>query len=220
MVSERKDWYSLTEASELMGVHPSTLRRWADAGSIPHLRTPGGHRRFRAADLTTWMQGGQTAALASQSDRLVRAALGHTRQEIAAKRVSGEAWYRAFAAEQDREQMRAMGQQLFGLAIQYMVRAHHHEPVLQDARSIGAFYGEQCEGRGVGLADTMRAMFFFRESLLEATQADPFATGETGGEALRIYRQLYHFLDEVMVACLTSYEASCRRGLPMPAPDR
>ena len=45
------DWLNLGEAAELLGVHPSTVRAWADRGEIPVQRTPGGHRRFRQADL-------------------------------------------------------------------------------------------------------------------------------------------------------------------------
>ena len=43
-------------AAQLLGVHPDTLTRWADAGLIPCWRTPGGHRRFTRADLETVRQ--------------------------------------------------------------------------------------------------------------------------------------------------------------------
>lgn len=36
------------EAAERLGVHPKTLRRWTNAGRIPFIRLPSGHRRFRA----------------------------------------------------------------------------------------------------------------------------------------------------------------------------
>ena len=37
---------TLSEAAEALDVSTSTLRRWADAGTIETLRTRGGHRRF------------------------------------------------------------------------------------------------------------------------------------------------------------------------------
>lgn len=39
-------WLSLGPASQLLGVDPGTLRRWADDGRIEAYTTPGGHRRF------------------------------------------------------------------------------------------------------------------------------------------------------------------------------
>jgi excisionase family DNA binding protein len=42
------DSYILTPAlvAELFVVSPRTVRRWADAGTMPSFRTVGGHRRF------------------------------------------------------------------------------------------------------------------------------------------------------------------------------
>ncbi len=112
MSLNQKDWLSLTGASEFLGVHPTTLRRWADAGSIPHFRTPGGHRRFGAADLASWIEGKQTN-MAPQSEALVPGAVGFTRQEMAEKHVWSESWYLAFDREEDRQQMRDTGRRLF-----------------------------------------------------------------------------------------------------------
>ncbi len=38
-------------AAQRFGVSRDTLRRWADAGKIPVIVTPGGQRRFRPSDL-------------------------------------------------------------------------------------------------------------------------------------------------------------------------
>jgi excisionase family DNA binding protein len=210
---DAKEWLSLTQASELLGVHPTTLRRWADAGDVPCFRTPGGHRRFRMADLAAWMEGKQTAAAALPSDALVQSAVGYTRQAMALQRVSNEPWYLAFAHEEDRQQMRDTGRLLFGLAIQYMGRAQNHEPILQEGRHIGQFYGERCAQRGIGLVDTMRALFFFRESLIRAARPGQVNMGQYDEEDIRIHRQLRYFLDEVMYACLAGYEASSQNLL-------
>lgn len=43
-------------AARLIGCHQSTLARWAEQGLIPHLRTPGGHLRFRVADLEQFLE--------------------------------------------------------------------------------------------------------------------------------------------------------------------
>ena len=213
-MAESKDWLSLADASERLGVHPSTLRRWADGGEIPHFRTPGGHRRFRESDLAAWMRGAQSLALVGLPDALVQSAVGFTRQEMARKDVSHEMWYTAFGREQDRQQMRDTGRKLFGLAIQYMGRTRDHEPTLQEGRRIGEFYGRQCAEFEVSLVDTVRALFFFRESLMRAARPGQASPGHYDAEDVRIHRQLRHFMDEVMYACLASYETTCRGLLP------
>ena len=51
MADSTSEWVSLRQAADLLGVHPATVRNWADKGDLPSRRTPGGHRRFRKADL-------------------------------------------------------------------------------------------------------------------------------------------------------------------------
>lgn len=40
------DWISTKQTMEILGVGSTTIKRWADQGVLPHIRTPGGHRRF------------------------------------------------------------------------------------------------------------------------------------------------------------------------------
>ncbi|HYM82974.1 MAG TPA: helix-turn-helix domain-containing protein [Candidatus Dormibacteraeota bacterium] len=47
-----REWMSLHEASELLGISPTSLRRWADAGMVRTFVTPGGHRRFSREGLS------------------------------------------------------------------------------------------------------------------------------------------------------------------------
>ena len=44
--------YRIAEAAKLLGVHPSTLRRWDEKGILrPSIRTPTGERRYTEADI-------------------------------------------------------------------------------------------------------------------------------------------------------------------------
>lgn len=40
----------------MFGVDPKTVRRWATEGKIPHIMTPGGHRRFSERQMHLLMQ--------------------------------------------------------------------------------------------------------------------------------------------------------------------
>lgn len=41
----------ITEAAQILGVHPNTLRKWADEGLVPYIKLPSGHRRFSVAEM-------------------------------------------------------------------------------------------------------------------------------------------------------------------------
>lgn len=43
------------EVASLFRVDPKTVTRWASAGRIGSIRTPGGHRRFREAEVHTML---------------------------------------------------------------------------------------------------------------------------------------------------------------------
>lgn len=43
------------EVAELFKVNPKTVTRWARAGKISAVRTLGGHRRFRADEVLSFL---------------------------------------------------------------------------------------------------------------------------------------------------------------------
>lgn len=45
------------EVAEMFRVNPKTVTRWARAGRISAVRTLGGHRRFRAAEIRRFLEG-------------------------------------------------------------------------------------------------------------------------------------------------------------------
>lgn len=46
------------EVASLFLVDPKTVTRWASAGRIKSLRTPGGHRRFRESEVRALLERG------------------------------------------------------------------------------------------------------------------------------------------------------------------
>jgi excisionase family DNA binding protein len=57
-----REWLTLGQAAAFLGAAQSTVRKWADRKLLPAFYTPGGHRRFRRADLEAFLAGGPAAA--------------------------------------------------------------------------------------------------------------------------------------------------------------
>ena len=45
------------EVAQLFRVDPKTVTRWASAGRLGSIRTPGGHRRFRESEVRALLTG-------------------------------------------------------------------------------------------------------------------------------------------------------------------
>lgn len=45
------------EVAAMFRVDPKTVTRWAAAGRITSIRTPGGHRRFRESEIQALLRG-------------------------------------------------------------------------------------------------------------------------------------------------------------------
>lgn len=57
------------EVAALFRVSPKTVTRWARAGKLTALRTLGGHRRFRAAEVEAFLAEAETAGRQTTADR-------------------------------------------------------------------------------------------------------------------------------------------------------
>ena len=53
------------EVATLFRVDPKTVTRWAASGRISSIQTPGGHRRFREAEVRELLEGHDGAVEAS-----------------------------------------------------------------------------------------------------------------------------------------------------------
>ncbi len=94
---------STNAAALLLGVGPTAIKRWSDDGTLPCVRTAGGHRRFRRADVERLLGSRQVDGDAGSDGELERwlAALlsssdGHEIEGLLLlARARAGAWYRA-----------------------------------------------------------------------------------------------------------------------------
>lgn len=63
MGDEDDDTLTSGKAAKLLGVTARTIGRWADAGHLPHWKTPSGQRRFSRKELTRWLASRQNTTI-------------------------------------------------------------------------------------------------------------------------------------------------------------
>ena len=195
------DWVGLTEAAKLLGVHPATIRNWADRGLLPSQKTPGGHRRFRRADLMQWQEG-QRANPSAEAQLLVRSAVGRARMEIGEGQLSETDWYRQLD-DSSRGELRTQGRRLMETFQHYLGSSTDAD--LAEARLIGLAYGKTLQGQGLRLGQTVEGFFTFNDFLLESTlQLNEM--NRINPEQSDSIRKVYTFTREIILALIDSYE--------------
>lgn len=204
-----KHWLTLTEASKLLGVHPSTLRAWADAGQPPSFRTPGGHRRFAAADLRAFLVRASSGLAETEpwiDDRArFETALVQTRSQLRHLPPGEAGWYQAFD-EAGRERQRNLGRQLFASALQYLTRPRQQPDLRQKARRLGEAYAASSLDYRISLLDTVRAFQYFRANLHHALAAGDESPRPVESDDLRLREDTDAFLNEVLFGLIDAYE--------------
>lgn len=54
---KRRDLLTPGEVAEILRVDPKTVTRWANQGRLGSIRTPGGHRRYKAIEVWAIAEG-------------------------------------------------------------------------------------------------------------------------------------------------------------------
>jgi excisionase family DNA binding protein len=201
---ETDDWLNLSEAAEILGVHPSTVRLWADKGEVPAHRTAGGHRRFRRAEVEAWAAARREARQPA-GQMIVQNALGRTRMQMAEGRLRDQTWY-ARLDEARKHEFRESGRRLLAALMRYL--GDDAEEALEEAAAVGQAYEGLGRAAGLSLGETVRLFQFFADFLYESVLDVYQASGlRAAREWAHIHRRVTRFTNVVLVALVEARDA-------------
>jgi excisionase family DNA binding protein len=207
-VSNKEDWLSLKQAADRLGVHPTTLRRWADGGEIHFMLTPGGHRRFAISDIDRFSEEHRRLRMVAGLEQIwAEKALSQARQEIV--RHKDEHWLAIFS-EEDRERKRLLGRRLMGLIFQYISLNEGGGDILEEARAIGREHAENTLSLGLPLVEAIQAMLFFRDTMVEVAIQLPEVAHVRPEANTRLLRRINALLNTVQLAIAETYDRASK----------
>lgn len=203
-MDDRSEWVSLRRAAEILGVHPATVRNWADKGELVTRRTPGGHRRFRRSDLMQYAQA-QGELQPVELQVIIQNALGQARMEIGDGMLADIPWYAAMSDE-TRAEMRSQGRDLLEALRKYLAEGAPDEQ-LSEAIRLGQEYAAELSKDGLTLPQAMRGFFYFGEfvinSILTWSEVTPPSSAP---EWANLLRQVNNFMNTMLLSMVEYYE--------------
>ncbi len=156
-----EEWMSLRQAAEILGMHPATVRMWADRNELPSRRTSGGHRRFRRADLEARLRQEMEPKPNPAAQLLIQSVLGRVRFAFTDGTLNTLPWYQHFD-DTAREAYRRLGRRVLDLLLRALNDVTRKEELQREAIQLGAEYGSITFKSHVPVADAVRAFLYFR----------------------------------------------------------
>ena len=194
MVDQQGEWIGLSEAARLLGVHPSTVRSWADNGKLSVHRTAGGHRRFLRSEIEDVRRGPEK----SGAQFMIENVIGRTRLEVAEGRLQDQDWYRRLT-EPQREAYREKSHRLVQQVGELIGANTTEEP-----HQIGREYAKISLDAGMTLVEAVEAFLFFRGFLMESIYS--LQEAQSGPAWTQFQRQAANFIDAVLVTIVETYD--------------
>jgi len=172
-LSSGDDWLSLRQVADMLGMHPATVRLWADRNELPSRRTTGGHRRFRRADIEARLRQESERKPHPAAQLLVQSVLGRVRFAFTDGTLEALPWYQHFN-EQAREAYRRLGRRVLELLLHALTEDKISDELRLEAVHLGTEYGSITCNSHVSVADAVRAFLYFRnivdESVLQLAE--------------------------------------------------
>ena len=168
--------------------------------------TPGGHRRYRAADLIAVvgeLAGVTTSLTADKLDSLWNAS-----ESDAARSAHDERWYAAYD-DIEKSIAREQGHEFVHLASEYLAASDGRPEIANRVMSLAERYGRQAARVGVSLGDLMAAFGHFRRPLFTAIEqgevGDDGAAAQDGRTIAAALLDLAEFLDVFTIRMVEAY---------------
>lgn len=204
LMSTTGEWVSLRKAAEILGVHPATVRNWADRGELPSRRTPGGHRRFNKDDLQRYAQSqGEWQPIEVQV--IIQNALGSTRMQINEDNLEDAPWYAAMS-EQTHAVMRQEGRAVLEAIRSYLAEGAP-DSRLADAIDMGQRYAKQLTEDGLTLPQATRGLFYFSDFVVNSILTwSELSQPRSSTEWATLLRQVNTFVHTMLLSMIEYYE--------------
>ena len=203
-MNDHSEWVSLRQAADILGVHPATVRNWADKGEIPSRRTAGGHRRFRKTDLVQFAEmQGELQPLEVQV--IIQNALGQTRMEVGGGTLAAVPWYAAMS-EPTREALRQQGRRALEELRRYLGEGAL-DVHLSAAIRLGKDYATTLQQDGLTLPQAVRGFLYFSDFVINAILTwSEVTTPRTTTEWSVLLRQVNTFINAMLLSIIEYYE--------------
>lgn len=200
-----EEWLSLSDAAEVLGVHPSTVRLWSDKGVLPVHKTQGGHRRYRRSEITLWAQtNSRSRSDALQPESMMQEVIRNVRMQISEGSLEAESWYQKLDADA-RAQYRLSARSLFHGLMKYV--SANDEEAASEAYAIGYEYASRARRYNLSYVDAAKAFLFFRDTLIESVIKVYGEAKVPALQASRMYSKMHTFTDGILISLLQTYES-------------
>jgi len=191
----------------MLGVDPDTLRRWADAGKVDLLRTPGGHRRFREETILSMLPRPRHArrSLSSIGEPPDRVAIEFRRR--VRSDMADQDWHSRFdeaSLRWFRERGMRMSQLLLGALD---TEGRGREALLGQAAQLGREYGVEAARRELSLGEATEVFLFFRARFMAEIATIARRRSLEPAPASSLFEEADRSLDRVIVALLHGHQA-------------
>jgi excisionase family DNA binding protein len=206
MAQDQSDWVSLRRAADMLGVHPATVRNWADRGELASRRTPGGHRRFRRSDLEYLAKTRTPDDIQpAEVQIIIQNALGRTRMEVGDGTLDNVPWYNAMS-EQTHAEMRTYGRRLLD-ALRKFLADDAPDTGLAEAIRLGKEYASVLTNDGLTLPQALRGFFYFSEFVHSAILSwTEIHNPHNPTEWSTLLRPVQNFMNVMLLSLVEYYE--------------